>query len=67
MTLLDEIIDTAKEMAEQHVLDNPTPQAIVDTLSVAIRVPIDLNSTGAKLAIATYQKYDLETLYQKVA
>lgn len=58
MTLNDQIIDEAEELAKNQILYDPTDHQIVDAISDIVRVPLGYNSIGARLAIAAYNRID---------
>jgi len=58
MTLNDQIIDEAEELATNKILYDPTDAQIVDAVSDIVRVKLAYNSIGAHLAIAAYNRID---------
>ena len=60
MTLNDEIMDFSKDLAEQRILNDPTDTEIVQAVSEYVNINLHPNSVGARLAVATYNRYDLE-------
>ena len=58
MTLYDQIIDEAEELAENRILYDPTDSQIVDAISDIVRIKLAYNSIGAHLAIAAYNRID---------
>ena len=67
MTLYDQIIDEAENIANLQMLFDPTDTQIVDAISEVVGIKLQQKSIGAKLAIASYKRYDCGTLYHKVA
>ncbi len=58
MSLNDQIIDEAEELAKNQILYDPTDAQIVDAVSDIVRVHLHPNSIGAHLAIAAYNRID---------
>lgn len=58
MTLYDQIIDEAEELAEGRILYDPTDTQIVDAVSDCVNMKLGYNSIGARLAIAAYNRID---------
>ena len=58
MPLMDKIIDEAEELAENRILFDPTDSQIIDAISDIVGVSLNYNSTGARLAIAAYNRMD---------
>lgn len=59
MTLNDQIIDEAEELAANRILGNdPTDSQIIDAVSDIVRVHLHPNSIGAHLALAAYNRVD---------
>lgn len=59
MPLMDKIIDEAEQLAENKVLrDNPYDMEIVASISEIVQLPLNDNSTGARLAIAAYRRVE---------
>jgi hypothetical protein len=58
MTLNDQIIDEAEELANNRILYDPTDTQIVDAVSDCVGVRLSYNSIGARLAIAAYNRID---------
>lgn len=67
MQLHDEIMDFAKDLASERILNDPTDAEIVLAVSEYVRVNLGMNSIGARLAIATYNRYDVRKLERMVA
>ena len=58
MTLYDQIIDEAEELASNRILYDPTDTQIVDAVSDIVQIKLGYNSIGAQLAIAAYNRID---------
>ena len=62
MTLADQIIDEAELLATNQILPvDCSDHAIIDAVSDIVNVRLGYKSTGARLALAAYNRYDLET------
>jgi hypothetical protein len=59
MTLNDEITDFARDLASERILNDPTDAEIVDAVSEYIGINLAHNSIGARLALASYNRYDV--------
>jgi hypothetical protein len=57
MTLMDQIIDEARELAENRILSDPTDMDIVDAVSDIVGIKLAYDSVGALQAIAAYNRY----------
>jgi hypothetical protein len=63
MKLTDEILDLTAEVVKYRLLPVGCSDAeIVNEISKQVGIPLALNSTGAKLAIAQYRRLDVEGL-----
>jgi len=54
MTLYDQIIDEAEQLA--FVNNTLKDNEVVDSLSQIVNIHLNPNSTGAKLAVASYKR-----------
>lgn len=62
MKLTDEIIDEAEQLA---LLDpSCDPQAVIQEVSNIVGVDLHPNSTGAKLAVAAYNRYAATNIFR---
>jgi len=58
MTLADQIIDTAEELAVKKILCNPRETDILNTLRELTGVQFADNSTCARLGLAAYNRME---------
>lgn len=58
MTLYDQIIDECENLAANRILIEPTECEIVDAISEIVNVKLGYNSTGARLAIASFRRME---------
>jgi len=59
MTLADQIIDEAEELAANQILGcDPTDTQIIDAVMEIVGCKFGYNSVGAHLAIAAYNRID---------
>jgi hypothetical protein len=66
MTLYDQIIDEAENIAIMQILIEPSDTEITTAVSEIIGVPIHYNSIGGRLAVASYNRYNLMPLEKEI-
>lgn len=57
MTIADQIIDEAENLAANRILNDPSDVEIIEAVREITQIQFDLNSSAAKLAIASYNRY----------
>jgi hypothetical protein len=56
---MDRLIDEARELAENHILYDPTDSAIIDAVCEIVDIKLSYNSAGARAILAQYNRYDI--------
>lgn len=60
---MDQIIDEAEELAKNQILNDPTDNQIVDCISEIVGINLSPTGDWARMAIAAYNRYELENRF----